>query len=246
MLLAQSLISRYRNILFGKNKVRERQGSRVCLLMSGRPSVYQSALQMLSKQLRPLGNERISLYALFWDPVTEEVSQKLHAAFDDVHLWGASAGDFSHIQFANKPEETNAGNFLSMQSGRQLLLEQLKVSSDFDASQFDVFCYTRPDVCLNDQISADLFTNLADSAVYVPKNGHWRNGVNDQFVLGRYAALQAYLSLYSKISHYYSCDHVTLHPEQMLAHHLRVNHLNVNKLPCDNVIFRSEFKFGIG
>jgi hypothetical protein len=120
------------------------------------------------------------------------------------------------------------------------------VSSEFDPTLFNAFCYTRPDVCLNDQISENLLNSLADGNLYVPKNGHWRNGINDQFVLGRFPELKTYLSLYSKISTYYHQKLVSLHPELMLHHHLKVNGLIANKLTCDNVIFRSEFKFAIG
>ena len=226
--------------------MRINRGAHICLLMSGRPSVYHSALQMLSKQLRPKGFERISLFALFWEPVSPAVFEALDSTFDHVQLWSANAADFSELSFARKPDETNAGNFLSMQAGRQLLIEKLMASSEFDPTLYDAFCYTRPDVCLNDQISENLLDGLADRNVYVPRNGHWRNGINDQFVLGRFPELKTYLSLYSKISSYYHLDRVSLHPELMLHHHLKVNGLIANKLSCDNVIFRSEFKFTIG
>jgi hypothetical protein len=214
--------------------------------MSGRPSVYRSALELLSKQLRPNGSEKISLFALFWEPVSDSVFNELNTVFDRVQLWSANAADFSKMNFARKPDETNAGNFLSMQAGRQLLVDQLMTSNEFEPDLYDAFCYTRPDVCLNDQISEHFLNNLAPGGIFVPKNGHWRNGVNDQFVLGRFPELKTYLSLYSKISSYYHLDHIALHPELMLHHHLRVNRIIANQLPCDNVIFRSEYKFAVG
>jgi hypothetical protein len=226
--------------------VRLNQAAHICLLMSGRPSIYRSALQLLSKQLRPKNSERISLFALFWEPVDHAVFEELSCTFERVQLWSASAAEFSGMNFQRKPDETNAGNFLSMQAGRQMLLEQLMSSDDFDPIVYDAFCYTRPDVCLNDQIAENLLENLADGNIYVPKNGHWRNGVNDQFVLGRFPELKTYLSLYSRISSYYHLDRISLHPELMLHHHLKMNNLIANKLSCENVIFRSEFKFAIG
>lgn len=223
-----------------------RQPPHICLLMSGRPSLYQSALQLLSKQLRPQGLEKISLFALFWEPISEAHAEELGRTFDQVQLWSAKGLDFSVIPFARKPDETNSGNFLSMQAGRQLLLEQLMASDQFDPRRYDVFCYTRPDVCLNDQLSSDFLSSIASEMVYVPKNGHWRNGVNDQFVIARFEELKTYLSLYSQVSTYYAVDRVPLHPELMLNHHLKVNQITVNKLSCHNVIFRSEMKFAIG
>lgn len=245
-MLAPSLISPYQNTLFGKSKVRMGQASHICLLMSGRPSLYRSALQLLSKQLRPQGTEKISLFALFWEPISEAHAEELGCTFDQVQLWSANPLDFSVIPFARKPAETNSGNFLSMQAGRQLLLEQLMASDQFDPRRYDVFCYTRPDVCLNDQLSSDFLSRIAGEAVYVPKNGHWRNGVNDQFAIGQFSAIKTYLSLYSQIAAYYAADRVQLHPELMLRHHLKAHQIAVNKLTCDNVIFRSEYKFAIG
>jgi hypothetical protein len=222
------------------------QAPHICLLMSGRPSLYRSALQLLSKQLRPQGLEKISLFALFWEPLSQANAEELERTFDQVQLWSANAYDFSAISFARKPEETNSGNFLSMQAGRQLLLEQLMASDQFDSQRYDIFCYTRPDVCLNDQLSSDFLSSIAGETVYVPKNGHWRNGVNDQFAMGQFSAIKTYLSLYSQIATYYAADRVPLHPELMLRHHLKAHQIAVNKLTCDNVIFRSEYKFAIG
>lgn len=223
-----------------------RQAPHICLLMSGRASLYRSALQLLSQQLRPQGLEKISLFALFWDPISPTQAEELTHTFDEVCLWSAKAADYSAIPFARKPEETNSGNFLSMQAGRQLLLEQLMTSATFDPEHYDLFCYTRPDVCLNDQLSESLLDSIANEAIYVPSNGHWRNGVNDQFALGRFLELKTYLSLYSNIATYYAVDRVPMHPELMLRHHLKVNQIAVNKMACDNVIFRSEYKFAIG
>lgn len=73
--------------------MRTNQDAHICLLMSGRPSIYRSALQLLSKQLRPKGSERISLFALFWEPVDHAVIEELSGTFDRVQLWSASAAE---------------------------------------------------------------------------------------------------------------------------------------------------------
>ena len=221
---------------------------RGCVLMSGRPNLYRSALSLLKEQLTSAGDIELDLYSVFWKPVPKYVESNLDGLFRQTTLWGADAGDFSDIQFLHKPAETNTGNLLSMLSGRQLLLDLLMTGvNDFHASQYDFFIYTRPDVCLNDGLSMNVLQASKDSNVaYVPSSGHWRGGVNDQFVLSSWGVMQVYLGLFKKIEQYYLKEKVLMHPELMLKHHLELHKIQIHKLPCENVIFRSPFKFGVG
>ena len=224
---------------------------RVCILMSGRPSLYQTALRLLKKQLSPLGQEELELHALFWNPVSTHHQQELRNVFTVRNLWAADPADFSAVKFGRKHDETNAGNFLSMLAGRQLLLDQMIANSNFNAAHYDYFLYTRPDVCLNDGITTEAFAELLATikekkSVFVPQSGNWRGGVNDQFAITDFAVMQVYLSLFNHLQEYYVRDRIPLHPELMLQHHLATNQIQVEKLSCDNVIFRSEYKFGIG
>ena len=82
--------------------------------------------------------------------------------------------------------------------------------------------------------------------MFVPQSGNWRGGVNDQFAITDFAVMQIYLSLFNHLQDYYVRDRIPLHPELMLQHHLATNQIQVEKLSCDNVIFRSEYKFGVG
>ena len=221
---------------------------RGCVLMSGRPNLYRSALSLLKEQLTSAGDIELDLFSVFWKPVPKYVESNLDGLFRQTTLGGADAGDFSDIQFLHKPAETNTGNLLSMLSGRQLLLDLLMTGvNDFHASQYDFFIYTRPDVCLNDGLSMNVLQASKDSNVaYVPSSGHWRGGVNDQFVLTSWDVMRVYLGLFKKIEQYYLKEKVLMHPELMLKHHLELHKMQIHNLPCENVIFRSPFKFGIG
>ena len=221
---------------------------RGCVLMSGRPNLYRSALSLLKEQLTSAGDIELDLYGVFWKPVPKYVKTNLDELFRQTSLWGADAGDFSDFQFLYKPAETNTGNLLSMLSGRQLLLDLLTTGIiDFHASQYDFFIYTRPDVCLNDGLSMNILqSSKGGNVAYVPSSGHWRGGINDQFVLTNWDVMRVYLGLFKKIAQYNLKEKILMHPELMLKHHLELNKIQVHQLPCENVIFRSPFKFGIG
>ena len=226
---------------------------RICLLMSGMPRAFLTGLDLLRRQLSAGGDSEIHLFTHFWSPIGPDLEQIVRLQFANLVIWQSESRDFSGVAIERKHAETNPANFLSMLWGRQLLLQHLEQEQILNDDLFDLFIHTRPDVALTDglDLSACLSAVKAKSTVLVPKSGHWRNGVNDQFAVTDANGMRVYLGMYPKVLHYH--QHVRqlfrklpLHPEIMLKHHLHENGLTVQKLDLDNVIFRSECKFAIG
>lgn len=226
---------------------------RICLLMSGMPRAFLTGLDLLRLQLGSENESEIHLFTHFWSPISSDLEQTLRLHFANLVIWQSEPRDFSGVAVERKHAETNAANFLSMLWGRQLLLDQLEKDQVLDDDSFDLFIHTRPDVALTDALDLLACQNLlrAKNSVLVPRSGHWRSGVNDQFAITDANGMRVYLSMYQKVLHYH--QHVRqffrklpLHPETMLKYHLRENGLTVQKLDLDNVIFRSECKFAIG
>jgi hypothetical protein len=226
---------------------------RICLLMSGMPRVFLTGLDLLRRQLGSEMESEIHLFAHFWSPLTPQLEEDLRSQFTNLVIWQSEPRNFSDVAIERKHAETNPANFLSMLWGRQLLLEHLVQEQLLRDEQFDLFIHTRPDVALTDSLNLmDCVGLIRDgNRVLVPRSGHWRNGVNDQFAITNAFGMKAYLSLHEKVLHYHQNRRqffrkLPLHPEIMLKHHLNENGLTVQKMEIDNVIFRSECKFAIG
>lgn len=226
---------------------------RICLLMSGMPRAFLTGLDLLRRQLGLEGESEIHLFAHFWSPIGSDLEQILKLQFPNLVIWQSEPKDFSGVMVERKHAETNPANFLSMLWGRQLLLQHIEQEQILSNDLFDLFIHTRPDVALTDglKLSSCLSSVQEKKMVLVPRNGHWRNGVNDQFSISDATGMRIYLNMFEKVLYYH--QHVRqmfrklpLHPETMLKHHLRENGLTVQKLDLDNVIFRSECKFAIG
>lgn len=226
---------------------------RICLLMSGMPRVFLTGLDLLRRQLGSEIESEIHLFVHFWSPVTPRLEEDLRSQFTNLVIWQSEPRNFSDVVIERKHAETNSANFLSMLWGRQLLLEHLVQEQLLRDEQFDLFIHTRPDVALTDSL------NLLDcirlmgggNRVLVPRSGHWRNGINDQFAVSNAHGMKIYLGLHEKVLQYHQNRRqifrkLPLHPEIMLKHHLKENGLTVQKMDLDNVIFRSECKFAIG
>jgi hypothetical protein len=226
---------------------------RICLLMSGMPRAFLAGLDLLRRQLGSGEESEIHLFTHFWSPIGSDFEQILRLQFANLVIWESEPRNFSGVAVERKHAETNTANFLSMLWGRQLLLEHLEQERILNNDLFDLFIHTRPDVALTDalDLTGCLESVKGNKVVLVPKSGHWRNGVNDQFAIADANGMRTYLGMHQKVLHYHQHGRqffrkLPLHPEIMLKHHLRENGLTVQKLDLDNVIFRSECKFAIG
>ena len=226
---------------------------RICLLMSGMPRVFLTGLDLLRRQLGAETESEIHLFAHFWTPVAPDLEETLNFQFPNLVIWKSEPRDFSDVAVDRKHAETKPANFLSMLWGRQLLLERLQQEHLLKDGLFDLFIHTRSDVALTDAINIEACLKMVrqKNKILVPRSGHWRNGINDQFAISDSHGMNIYLGLYQKVLEYHQKGRhffrkIPLHPEIMLKHHLRENGLTVQKMDLDNVIFRSECNFAIG
>ena len=226
---------------------------RICLLMSGMPRVFLTGLDLLRRQLGSEMESEIHLFTHFWSPVSPKLEEDLRSQFTNLVIWQSEPRNFSDVAIERKHAETHPANFLSMLWGRQLLLNHLMQEQLLQDELFDLFIHTRPDVALTDalDLAGCLESVKGNKVVLVPKSGHWRNGVNDQFAIADANGMRTYLGMHQKVLHYHQHGRqffrkLPLHPEIMLKHHLQESGLTVQKMDLDNVIFRSECKFAIG
>lgn len=215
---------------------------RICLISSGLDRFYESNTLLLKKQI---GVDLVSIdfYGLFWEPVNSLKVNKFLKGFNKSSVWTAPQRIFEDLGNIYKAPETNTKNFLSMAWGRWLLAQQLHLNEIWD--QYEIFIYSRPDICLNSMINYNQILQILEKTdIIVPSNGHHRSGVNDQLAIGG-RKMFTYLSLFPEIIKYIR-ENILFHPETMLLHHLKVNDIKIATHPISNFIFRSDTQFNLG
>ena len=183
-------------------------------------------------------------WVFFWRDLSTIELENLKLLSDDCRIFSEPPRDFSSIGFERTRSEVIASNTLSMHLGRKLLLDRLvEINAQIDASE-TIYIYLRTDVCLTKILNLNDFIDdiLMHDSLYIPSGGCWANGWNDQLAIGKYSAISRYLDMYNSIVHYYEKDGVIFHPETLLKHHLKSNHIQVKPLPSNSLIFRSEYE----
>jgi hypothetical protein len=216
---------------------------RVCVISSGIGRFFKRCSDLFHEQLQQTGVQ-IDFHGLFWEPLDQDGLSHYTKNFRKSEVHTSPIRLFNPCEItAQKAPETNVGNFFSMAWGRYLLCRKMIDSGGFN--RYDIFIYARPDVCLSKPINiAALKEYLTGYDILVPKNGHHRNGMNDQFCIAN-RQVAAYLSLFEFIPKYIN-DGVLLHPETMLKHHIATCGVRVAAIQIDSVIFRGETEFQLG
>lgn len=93
---------------------------------------------------------------------------------------------------------------------------------------YDVIIRGRTDILYGSQIEVDIEA-LEDRTVYIPE-GNDNAGYCDWFAMGKADTMSVYSSLYVKVVDYLR-EGIALHPEYMLAHHLKTHNISVKRFP---------------
>lgn len=215
---------------------------RICVLSSGLDRFHKPCTDIFKKQIA-LSGTPVDFYGLFWQPVNIDKLGEHLQGFNKAVYWTAPQRQFDEFPDAIKYLETNVNNFLSMIWGRWVLGQQMTLHNLWD--QYDIFLYCRPDVCFDRSIDLPSFIkDLEFCDIFVPVNGHWRGGLNDQVCIGNHR-ISEYLNLFESISLYMK-QGVIVHPETMLKHHLLQRGVHIAQYPIQSFIFTDETCFHMG
>ena len=215
---------------------------KVCVLMSGLPRLIINAVNKFYSQLNCLNNSEIQFYAYFWGSEDIAVATSLENIFSEKsRIWFEDGfEDYDDVVVRKKAPETIVNNVLSMFMARKKLMAACNSLNVFQDGTYDIYIYSRPDSCLSGDLDiGEILKKLDKCDLLIPKNGHWREGVNDQLAIGKSAAMKIYLDVYTNLNKYID-DDVLFHPETLLKYHLKANGIKVGYLELDNHLFRSE------
>lgn len=211
--------------------------------MSGLPRVITNVLNKFYGQLNYFNNPEIHFFGYFWGFENDSITAPLRNIFPHKFQAWFHEGSVETIYIRKKAPETKIINVLSMFKSRMKLMEACKDLNVFDDQLYDFYIYTRPDSCLNGNLNlSEVLERLDKFDLLLPKNGHWRNGVNDQFAIGKSAAMKTYLDVYKNLKKYID-DDILFHPETLLKFHLKSNGIKIGYLELDNQLLRTENTF---
>ncbi len=217
---------------------------RVCVLSSGNVRVIQPGTGILVKQLRAAGHA-VDFHAMWWDDCDLDAARAALADLDSLTFWTTPRVNFTDdlSRFPKQPE-TVIHNFLSMAWSRLQLRRKLQEEGVFD--RYDLFVFARLDTCYDRPLDyAAIERQLAGHHVLLPRNGHWRDGWNDQFCVARAPAMQVYLSLFEHVRSHLE-QGATLHPETLLRHHMERHGAQRGLIDMVNYLWRSDTVFRLG
>ena len=168
---------------------------------------------------------------------THDSQRRLRLSCQNVVIFGRTSNG---VDIMKKHYKAYVNGCPGAKELRMKLMEACKDLNVFDDQLYDLYIYTRPDSCLNDNLNlSEVLKELDKFDLLLPKNGHWRNGVNDQFAIGKSAAMKTYLDVYNNLKKYIDND-ILFHPETLLKFHLKSNGIKIGYLELDNQLLRAE------
>lgn len=93
--------------------------------------------------------------------------------------------------------------------------------------RFDCIVKYRSDIDNEDDLVIP--ETLQSNTLYIPKGSDWFGGINDQIAYGDHSVMIKYSNLVDKIECYFD-QGINLHPETLLAWHLKMNFINIYRI----------------
>jgi hypothetical protein len=143
-------------------------------------------------------------------------------------LFSKDIVDF-YLQY-NRYPEVNIYNCLSMFYHNKLAFELIEREIEKKNKHYSVVIKYRGDIQSNSDFP--LLLTVEKNTIYIPEGCDWRDGINDQIAYGDYISMKKYSHVFDNIKDYCQ-EGIILHPETLLKHHLKVNHLKIKRFKFD-------------
>lgn len=216
---------------------------RVALCLSGAPRLEDNCLE---NQLRAFhGVTSIDIYVYMWnthpeggDALLVKLRQQLGglaniaaAVFEPEYQHPTPLGDITTYP------ETKIENVLKMYCAIERA-DGLRQAAEYERrDRYDLVIRSRSDLLLDTAIDLRRLVRVADEYLIVPRNGHYRGGLNDQFAVGSSLNMAVYSSLFSRLMAYVNSG-IVAHPETLLRHHCRAQNLPIMLADTQTVLLR--------
>ena len=218
---------------------------RIAVLFSGRVDGYISNYESLFKGL--LKGQEADFF-LSHSPELQEDLDGFKKMFNPKIL---NNDEIVYPDVSNYRQSTNVHNTMCMFFNRKRVFEDLKKYMEEKGEQYDLYISCRVDSYNIAEMNYDLFQDCTDKEIYIPYLpvsspegvlGDY-GGINDQFAIGDFKAMETYMSLYDEIIDMLNKGTI-LHPETLLLTYLNRKSMNIKRfIYLYRIIHLSPFLF---
>ena len=207
---------------------------RIAVLFSGRVAGYISNYDSLFKGL--LKGQDADFF-LSHSPELQEDLDGFKQLFNPKIL---NNDKIVYPDVSNYPQKedgkTNKHNTMCMYFNRKRVFEDLKKYMEETGEQYDLYISCRVDSYNISEMNYDLFQDCTDKDIYIPYlpvaspegvTGDY-GGINDQFAIGNFKAMETYMSLYDEIIDMLN-EGTIIHPETLLLTYLNRKSMNIQR-----------------
>lgn len=215
---------------------------KVALCLSGAPRLEDSCVE---NQLRAFhGATSIDVFVYMWNTYPEGDE----AFLDKLRQRLGSEATIANAVFAPEYQhptqlsaitypETKIENVLKMYCAIERV-DALRRATEYERrDRYDLVIRSRTDLLLDTAIDLRRLARVAEDHLIVPRNGHWRGGLSDQFAVSSAMNMTIYASLFSRLNAYVESG-VIAHPETLLRHHCRAQNLPIMLADTQTVLMR--------
>lgn len=153
---------------------------------------------------------------------------------DRAHFEQVQVPEFIY-NYKKVSKDVNVNNVYGMFYHNKQCFELIKAYQEKTNTIFDCIIKYRSDI---DNISEFLLEDsIKGNTIYIPKGSDWIGGINDQLAYGNFDTMMKYTNVIDHIKKYLS-QGIKIHPETLLAWHLKMCFLNINRFKFVYNIFR--------
>ena len=203
---------------------------RVALCLSGLPRNEINALksQFIAYSAHLAPEDRIDVFGFFWQGYPEGDDAFLDVIREQIAPHGQlvltnSAPPYA-LPFAFRgwtyPEVPSVSNTGSMWKGVEqadLLRRRYEQEHGF---KYDLVMRSRPDFFFDGIVHLHRLFRAAQDFVILPRNGHYRQGLNDKWAATSSDNMTLFCALHSQLERYVHDQNIPMHSGTLLTHHL--------------------------
>jgi hypothetical protein len=123
-------------------------------------------------------------------------------------------------------KDVNVNNVYGMFYHNKQCIELIKAYQERTNTRFNCIIKYRSDI--NNSSEFLLEEPIKENTVYIPKGSDWIGGINDQIAYGSFDTMMKYTNVIDCIKTYIS-QGINIHPEILLAWHIKMCFLSINR-----------------
>lgn len=210
---------------------------RIALFFTGRLCVDEEQRANFAKHFLEGHAHTIDIFVSHCKGCSHKVINTFKDMYNPVEMRESDERHFACDHYEKGPT-ARPHNVLCMHVNRKHAYRMMAQSS---RGPYDLMVSSRTDLRFEGKIDWDSFARHArDGFLCIPSPERDYGGINDQFAIGNGNAMETYMNLYDCAYDLLERQKVLLHPETMLAAHLRNKQVSIHRFRLAYYIIRPD------